>query len=541
MIKFLFTVLLFGFTNSYSQYSQQWVERYNGSDNSYDIANNLFLDEQSNVYVYGTTFNENTLTDISAFKYSSNGILIWKYEYPSAEINNLQDVYKDASNYSYLTGYIVDSSRIKLITMKLDPAGNSVWARVTAISNHETHISHSITVDNSNNVYVLLDARNVLTSRTDFIIVKYNSEGTIIAQKIFEGSADGDDNGIKILCDALGNIFAGVNSFFTSSSADIVIYKLDPNLNEIYNKRINGQGNSDDGIVDMKLAYDNKILFTAKVAGAGSSSDIGTYKIDNSTGDILWQKFYNGVGNDIDLPYAMTTDLNNNILVTGYARNSHLIQSEDVITLKYDAIGNLLWSKVYNDSVNGSDQGFSICTDVLGNVYIGGAGDHGNDHLAYLTLKYDSEGSFLWKGSYHYFSLSEDFIYKIAVNNAQDIFISGISFSNTSDYDITTIKYARQTGVYSNYEIVNDFKLYSNYPNPFNPSTKIRFYNPERNFVTIKVYDLNGREIAMLENKILVSGNYEYEFKPDNLAGGVYLYKVFYGENFKTGKMIFNK
>ena len=541
MIKIFLTGLLFIFSNSYSQYTQQWVERYNGSDNSYDIANNLFLDEQSNVYVYGTTFNENTLTDISAFKYSSNGSLIWKYEYPSAEINNLQDVYKDSSNFSYLTGYIVDSSRIKLITIKLDPAGNSVWSSVTAIPNHETHISHSITVDNLNNVYVLLDARNAVTSRTDFIIVKYNSAGTIIAQKIFEGSTEGDDNGIKILCDAQGNIFAAVNSFFTSSAADIVIYKLDPNLNEIYYKRINGQGNSDDGIVDMKLAYDNKILFTAKVAGAGSSSDIGTYKIDNSTGDILWQKFYNGVGNDIDLPYAMTTDLNNNILVTGYARNSHLIQSEDVITLKYDAIGNLLWSRVYNDSVNGSDQGFSICTDASGNVYIGGAGDHGNDHLAYLTLKYDADGNFVWKDSYHYYHLSEDFIYKIAVNNAQDIFISGISFSNTSDYDITTIKYARRTGIYSNYETVDEFKLYSNYPNPFNPSTKIRFYNPGRNFISIKVFDLNGKEIALLENKILVSGNYEYEFKPGNLASGVYLYKVYYGESFKTGKMIFNK
>ncbi len=541
MIKIFLTGLLFIFSNSYSQYTQQWVERYNGSDNSYDIANNFFLDEQSNVYVYGTTFNENTLTDISAFKYSSNGSLIWKYEYPSAEINNLQDVYKDSSNFSYLTGYIVDSSRIKLITIKLDPAGNSVWSSVTAIPNHETHISHSITVDNSNNVYVLLDARNAVTSRTDFIIVKYNSAGTIIAQKIFEGSTEGDDNGIKILCDAQGNIFAAVNSFFTSSAADIVIYKLDPNLNEIYNKRINGQGNSDDGIVDMKLSYDNKILFAAKVAGAGSSSDIGTYKIDNSTGDILWQKFYNGVGNDIDLPYAMTTDLNNNILVTGYARNSNLIQSEDVITLKYDAIGNLLWSRVYNDSVNGSDQGFSICTDASGNVYIGGAGDHGNDHLAYLTLKYDADGNFVWKDSYHYYHLSEDFVYKIAVNNAQDIFVSGISFSNTSDYDITTIKYARQTGIYSNYGTVSDFKLYSNYPNPFNPSTKIRFYNPGRNFISIKVFDLNGKEIALLENKILVSGNYEYEFKPGNLASGVYLYKVYYGENLKTGKMIFNK
>ncbi|MBN8569953.1 MAG: T9SS type A sorting domain-containing protein [Ignavibacteria bacterium] len=541
MKKFLLAVLLFGFTNSYSQYTQQWIERYNGSDNSYDIANNLFLDEQSNVFVYGTVFNENTLTDISAFKYSSNGSLIWKYEYPSAEINNLQDVYKDASNFSYLTGYIVDSGRIKLITIKLDPAGNSVWGKVTAIPNHETHISHSITVDNLNNVYVLLDARIAETSRTDFIIVKYNSAGTIVAQETFEGSTDGDDNGIKIICDAQGSIFAGVNSFFTSSAADIVIYKLDTNLNEIYNKRINGAGNSDDGIVDIKLAYDNNIIFTAKVSGAGSSSDIGTYKIDNSTGDILWQKLYNGIGNDIDLPYAMTTDSNNNILVTGYARNSHLIQSEDVITLKYDANGNLLWSRVYNDSVNGSDQGFSICTDASGNVYIGGAGDHGSDHLAYLTLKYDSDGNFIWKGSYHFYHLSEDFIYKIAVNNAQDIFISGISFSNTSDYDITTIKYARQTGIYSNNETVTDFKLYSNYPNPFNPSTKIRFYNPERNFITIKVFDLNGREVALLENKILISGNYEYEFKPENLSSGVYLYKVFYGENFKTGRMIFSK
>lgn len=143
----------------------------------------------------------------------------------------------------------------------------------------------------------------------------------------------------------------------------------------------------------------------------------------------------------------MTTDLNNNILVTGYARNSNLIQSEDVITLKYDAIGNLLWSRVYNDSVNGSDQGFSICTDASGNVYIGGAGDHGNDHLAYLTLKYDATEILFGKAAIITIIYQKTFVYKIAVNNAQDIFVSGISFSNTSDYiNIATIKYARQTG-----------------------------------------------------------------------------------------------
>lgn len=540
VFMFFFIILA---SNAYSQYTQQWVDRLNGSEGTFDIANNMFLDAQSNVYVYSTMFNEGNFTDVNVTKYTSGGIVLWKYNYnnPSSGIDQLQDVYKDASDYSYLTGFAVESDRIKLLTLKLNSQGDTSWTKITTIPNYETLVSHSITTDNSDNVFVLLDGRNLTHSRTDFIIVKYSPAGNILAQKIIEGSNDGNDNGIKIICDLQGNIFAGVNSYYSSSVTDIVLYKFDNNLNEIYFKKINGTAGSDDGVVDMKLAFDNNILLTGKVTNTGAASDIGTFKLNNINGDILWQKTYNGVGNDIDLPYAMTTDLNNNILVTGYARNSHLIQSEDVITLKYDVSGNLIWSKVYNDSVNGTDQGYSICTDAQGNIYIGGAGDHGNGHLGYLALKYDSDGNLLWRGSYHYFHLSEDFVYKIAVNNSQDIFLTGISFSDSTDYDVTTIKYARQTGIYSNSELVNDFKLYANYPNPFNPSTKIRFYNPQRNFITVKIFDLNGREVALLENKSLAEGNYEYEFRPEILSSGVYFYRVYYGENFKTGKMIFNK
>ncbi|MBS1494555.1 MAG: T9SS type A sorting domain-containing protein [Bacteroidetes bacterium] len=541
MIKYILIGLLFVFTNTYSQYNQQWVDRLNGSGNSFDIANTILLDEQSNAYVYCTLYDSLSSTDICVVKYSPSGNVLWKYVYPSPGIDQMQDIYKDAQNFSYITGYTADSGRIKLLTFKLTPTGDTVWTKVTTIPNHETLISHSIISDKSNNIFVLFDGRNVATSRTDFMIIKYNQSGVILQQKIFEGSPGGDDNGIKLVCDAQGNIFVGVNSQNTGTAYDIVLYKFDNDLNQIYTKTINGTANSDDGVIDMKIASDNNIILTGKIFNSGTQQDIGTYKINNSNGDIIWSKIYNGIGNDIDLPYALTIDNENNILVTGYARNSNQIESEDIITLKYNSAGNLLWSKIYNDSTNGTDEGFSICTDSQNNVYVGGMADHGNRRVGYITLKYDALGNLLWKGTYNYIALSEDFIYKIAVNNSQDIFITGISFSNTTDYDVTTIKYARQTGINNNYETVKDFKLYPNYPNPFNPSTIIRFYNPNKEYTSIKIYDISGKEITELENSVLNSGEHRYIFNAGDLSAGTYFYKIFHGNSEEFGKVVYVK
>lgn len=544
MKKFILLGLVFIFSNSFSQYSIQWIDRFNGKGNSFDIANNLFLDEQSNAYVY-CTVNDNNFgqTNICAIKYSANGKMLWSttYDNPLGTIDQLQDVYKDSQNNSYLTGYCSEADRIKLLLIKINQNGDTIFSRITSIPDHETLISHSICADNMGNIFVITDGRNLISGKTDFIIVKYNTEGVVINYKIFEGSPEGDDNGIKIICDNAGNIFAGVNSFYSAVSFDAVIYKLDNNLNEIYTKRINGKGNLDDGIVDMKLSGDNNILVSAKISGAGSGWDIGTFKINNSNGNIIWENSYNGSGNSLDLPYAITTDITDNIYVTGYARNSSAIQSEDIIILKYDKNGNELWSRVYNDSVNGTDQGFSICTDNKKNVYVGGIADQGNQHVEFITLKYDSAGTLLWKANYHYYHLSEDFIYKIAVNNMQDIFVTGISFSNISDYDVVTIKYANQTGIHVNSEIVNDFILYPNYPNPFNPSTMIRFYNPKRELTIIKIYNATGEAAAELENNVISSGFHQYSFNGAAFSSGVYFYKIIHGNSVVSGKMILSK
>jgi hypothetical protein len=79
------------------------------------------------------------------------------------------------------------------------------------------------------------------------------------------------------------------------------------------------------------------------------------------------------------------------------------------------------------------------------------------------------------------------------------------------------------------------YALEQNYPNPFNPTTAIRFAIPQNEHVTLKVYDLLGREVATLVNEARTAGSYEAFFDASNLSSGVYIYRITAG-NFTASK-----
>jgi hypothetical protein len=95
--------------------------------------------------------------------------------------------------------------------------------------------------------------------------------------------------------------------------------------------------------------------------------------------------------------------------------------------------------------------------------------------------------------------------------------------------------------------------LYQNYPNPFNPSTKIKFLLTEESEVILRVYDVNGELVTMLQNGWLPAGEYEREFSPTtigtlkDIASGVYFYNLLVRDRnliplfVKTEKMMFIK
>ena len=94
-------------------------------------------------------------------------------------------------------------------------------------------------------------------------------------------------------------------------------------------------------------------------------------------------------------------------------------------------------------------------------------------------------------------------------------------------------------------EINYEFSLKQNYPNPFNPSTNIKFSIPQRGFVSLKVYDILGKEVARLVNKELNPGSYIVQFDAGdanyNLASGLYFYRLSSGNFSSSHKMLLLK
>ncbi len=86
--------------------------------------------------------------------------------------------------------------------------------------------------------------------------------------------------------------------------------------------------------------------------------------------------------------------------------------------------------------------------------------------------------------------------------------------------------------------IISDYILEQNYPNPFNPITTIKYQIPELNFVTLKIFDVLGNEIAILVNEEKPTGSYEVGFNASTLPSGIYFYRLQAGSFVETKKMV---
>jgi len=131
--------------------------------------------------------------------------------------------------------------------------------------------------------------------------------------------------------------------------------------------------------------------------------------------------------------------------------------------------------------------------------------------------------------------LPSESIFGFAIDSKGNIFAAtygkGVFISNPQ---ITSV-YNYKNGIEFN------FQLKQNYPNPFNPTTKINYSIPQRSFVTIKIYNLLGTEVAILVAEEKLAGSYEVEFNGSKFSSGVYFYSIQAGSFTETKKFILLK
>ncbi len=90
-------------------------------------------------------------------------------------------------------------------------------------------------------------------------------------------------------------------------------------------------------------------------------------------------------------------------------------------------------------------------------------------------------------------------------------------------------------------QIPDKYELFQNYPNPFNPSTTIKYDLPEAGFVTIKIYDILGREVSSLLNEEMKAGSHQINFDASSLSSGTYFYRIQAADFVETKKMVLLK
>jgi len=104
-----------------------------------------------------------------------------------------------------------------------------------------------------------------------------------------------------------------------------------------------------------------------------------------------------------------------------------------------------------------------------------------------------------------------------SASNAPEVLVDGIRVSKS---------WGNLVGVTAINSVAENFALSQNYPNPFNPSTKINFSIPERGFVTLKVFDMLGKEVDVLASGDFQRGTYAVNYNASALSSGIYLYSL---------------
>ncbi len=224
---------------------------------------------------------------------------------------------------------------------------------------------------------------------------------------------------------------------------------------EAWVQRYNGEANGNDFVSAMALDSSGNVYVTGGSYGgdppAGGSSDDWATVAYSSDGVPLWTNRYSSPGGWQDIARAVAVDTSGNVLVTGIARDAN--GESRCATLKYTSAGTPVWTNIY--SAPGTAGNF-LAVDQSDNLFVSGTSWQGSSD--YLTLKYSSAGALLWARQYNGPAGGNDFPSALAVDGSGSVIVTGQSAGSGGIDDYATIKYssagtllwARRYGVLSN-------------------------------------------------------------------------------------------
>ena len=534
------------------------------------------------------SLNLTSLTNLKANPANSRNVGEWNTFMGSWHAEHGKGIAVDSDGNVYVTGlskatwgspvnpFVGDDD---VFIAKLNNNGELQWN--TFIGSSDDDQGYGIAVDGSGDVYVVGRSEstwgspvNAHMGNEDVFAAKLNSSG-VLQWNTFMGDSQ-RDYGEGIAVDGNGNVFVTGSSELTWGSPinphagqfDLFIAKLNSDGGREWHTFMggsdsdHGRGIAIDGSGNVYVAGYSYATWGSPINAFAGYFDGFASKL-NSSGVREWHTFMGGSSWD----YCMSIAVNgsSNIYIAGYSNktwgspvNVHE-GKEDVFTAKLNSSGMLQWNTFMGSSMK--DNGGRIVVDNSGDIFVAGYSDTTwgapvNPHAGYIDVFaaiLNSSGVRLGNTFMGCSILDQGG--SIAVDGSGNFYVTGYSGSTwgspvnahagLSDAFAIKFGYSNIVEVEKDLGIPQEFKISQNYPNPFNPSTTIKYEIPgqARNDnvnVTLKVYDILGREIATLVNQQQKAGYYEVQFTANNeqLTSGVYFYQLRAGSFTETKKMI---
>ncbi len=246
----------------------------------------------------------------------------------------------------------------------------------------------------------------------------------------------------------------------------------------------------------------------------------------NLDSEIRWKYPTFNVGYSIP-----TIDINGNIYVIVYDTVC-CPYYQALVSLNYN--GDFRWKYLLDDEEEDDDFWQPLICDSEGTVYFGST-------FGYNYYAISSDGTLKWKLPLEFNSQQVDNTSAISRDGTLYIGVHNVSLVTNQKKTLIAIKDTSTVSVDEIKTISNDYSLSQNYPNPFNPATTIMFTLPVSDQVTLKVYDVLGREAASLIDSYKEAGSHSIKFDASNLTSGIYFYQLKAGEYIETKKLILQK